>query len=148
MASGVVWGKASAWGLGGLGPAWLNGLLAPALNLSTPTDCSHAPCAPPSTCSGTFDFFYLPIDFRNRCNLGYAFVNFLRAPDAARLYRAFHQKPWQEYNSKKVGGVCYGRVYGGRQVAAVRLPPGRSTTPTSLVYCVWVGVGFGGGCPV
>lgn len=42
--------------------------------------------------SNTFDFFYLPVDFRNRCNLGYAFVNFLDARSAGRLYRQYHNK--------------------------------------------------------
>ena len=74
--------------------------------------CQHgglplpSPPLPVFSCSGTFDFFYLPIDFRNKCNLGYCFVNFLDAADAARLYRKFHNKRWEEYNSRKVRGGC------------------------------------------
>ncbi|PSC76092.1 Sn1-specific diacylglycerol lipase beta [Micractinium conductrix] len=62
--------------------------------------------------SGTFDFFYLPIDFRNKCNLGYCFVNFTTSAAAARLYRQYHAKRWEEYNSRKVCEVTYGRVQG------------------------------------
>ena len=61
---------------------------------------------------GTFDFFYLPIDFRNKCGLGYAFVNFLSHADAVRAYAAFHNRRWDEFNSKKVCEITYGRVQG------------------------------------
>lgn len=62
--------------------------------------------------NGTFDFFYLPIDFRNRCGLGYAFVNFLSPGAAANVYRHFHGRRWDEFNSKKVCEITYARVQG------------------------------------
>jgi len=71
---------------------------------------AHFP--PLSLCSGTFDFFYLPIDFRTRSGLGYLFINFPSSQDAARLYLEYHGKRWDEFNSKKVCEVTYGRVQG------------------------------------
>jgi len=62
--------------------------------------------------SGLYDFFYLPIDFKNRCNLGYAFVNFKTPTTTAEFYKEFHSKSWEEFNSKKVCEITYARVQG------------------------------------
>jgi RNA recognition motif-containing protein len=62
--------------------------------------------------NGSFDFFYLPIDFRNRCGLGYSFLNFLTHADAEKAYQYFHKRRWDEFNSKKVCEVTYARVQG------------------------------------
>lgn len=61
---------------------------------------------------GTFDFFYLPVDFRNRCGLGYAFVNFISPVTTAQLYKQFHGKRWDEQSSKKVCEITYARIQG------------------------------------
>ncbi|KAF0916409.1 hypothetical protein E2562_007510 [Oryza meyeriana var. granulata] len=60
----------------------------------------------------SYDFLYLPIDFNNKCNVGYGFVN-LTSPEAAvRLYKAFHKQPWEVFNSRKICQVTYARVQG------------------------------------
>ena len=62
--------------------------------------------------AGQYDFFYLPIDFKNKCNLGYAFVNFKCAKQTAAFYKEFHKQRWKEFNSRKVCEVTYARVQG------------------------------------
>uniref|UniRef100_A0ACD5XAK7 Uncharacterized protein n=1 Tax=Avena sativa TaxID=4498 RepID=A0ACD5XAK7_AVESA len=60
----------------------------------------------------SYDFLYLPIDFSNKCNVGYGFVN-LTSPEATvRLYKAFHKQPWEVYNSRKICQVTYARLQG------------------------------------
>jgi len=62
--------------------------------------------------AGQYDFFYLPIDFKNKCNLGYAFVNFKCTKTTADFYKEFHRQRWEEFNSRKVCEVTYARVQG------------------------------------
>mmetsp|Transcript_36545 Transcript_36545/g.70126 ORF Transcript_36545/g.70126 Transcript_36545/m.70126 type:complete len:981 (+) Transcript_36545:247-3189(+) len=64
------------------------------------------------SCAGRYDFFYLPIDFKNRCNLGYAFVNLTSPHAAAELYKQWHERHWEEFNSRKVCEITYARVQG------------------------------------
>ncbi|KAI3501828.1 hypothetical protein L1887_29854 [Cichorium endivia] len=60
----------------------------------------------------SYDFVYLPIDFANKCNVGYGFVN-MTSPEATwRLYKAFHHQNWEVYNSKKICEVSYARLQG------------------------------------
>ncbi|WJX79054.1 Protein MEI2-like 1 [Trifolium repens] len=54
------------------------------------------------SCRGTYDFLYLPIDFKNKCNVGYAFIN---DPD-------FSWEKWEKFNSEKVAALAYARIQG------------------------------------
>lgn len=52
---------------------------------------------------GKFDFLYLPVDFRNACNLGYAFMNFLSVEAMVQFYQTYHGERWRaEESSTKV----------------------------------------------
>jgi hypothetical protein len=59
-----------------------------------------------------FDFFYLPIDFRNKCNVGYAFINFLSNGLAKRFFKALDGYQLRAFNSDKVCAVAWARVQG------------------------------------
>lgn len=80
---------------------------------------------------GEFDFVYLPIDFRSRCNLGYAFVNVLRPEAVAAFHAEYHGLQWEAASCTKVGarGWC-GVVWGEGWVLFV------GTRPV-VCPCVW-----------
>lgn len=40
--------------------------------------------------AGKYDFFYLPMDFQNNCNLGYAFINFIGFDGIKEFYETFN----------------------------------------------------------
>jgi len=61
---------------------------------------------------GTYDFFYLPIDFKNRCNVGYCFINFLEPSCIPPFVQEFNGKRWKSFNSEKVCAVSFARIQG------------------------------------
>ncbi|KAL9257544.1 terminal ear1-like protein, partial [Drosera capensis] len=60
----------------------------------------------------SYDFVYLPIDFNNKCNVGYGFVNMTSPEGTLRLYKAFHKQHWEVFNSRKICEVTYARLQG------------------------------------
>ncbi|ESR50425.1 hypothetical protein CICLE_v10030681mg [Citrus x clementina] len=61
---------------------------------------------------GTYDFLYLPIDFKNKCNVGYAFINMVSPSHIISFYEAFNGKKWEKFNSEKVASLAYARIQG------------------------------------
>ncbi|XP_078446013.1 MEI2-like protein 5 isoform X2 [Wolffia australiana] len=61
---------------------------------------------------GTYDFFYLPIDFKNKCNVGYAFINMVSPSHIPSFYETFNGKKWEKFNSEKVASLAYARIQG------------------------------------
>ncbi|KAL4445636.1 hypothetical protein ABPG74_006187 [Tetrahymena malaccensis] len=76
-----------------------------------------------------FDFFYLPIDFnvniflilsniiqinnnQNKCNVGYAFINFIKPEYIREFYLEFNGKKWKKFNSDKICSLKYATIQG------------------------------------
>ena len=72
--------------------------------LSEFTENGHGP--------GKIDFFYLPIDFKNKCNRGYAFVNFVDFKDIVTFHRQYFGQHWRVFNSDKICDITYARIQG------------------------------------
>ncbi|CAL9121079.1 unnamed protein product [Musa acuminata var. zebrina] len=70
------------------------------------------------THKGTYDFLYLPIDFKNKCNVGYAFINVVSPAHIISFYEAFHGKKWEKFNSEKVASLAYARIQGRAALVA------------------------------
>ena len=61
---------------------------------------------------GNYDFFYLPIDFKNKCNVGYAFINFSDPSHVAPFIQEFDGHRWKNFNSEKVCAITLARIQG------------------------------------
>jgi len=59
-----------------------------------------------------YDFFYLPMDMRNRTNVGYAFVNFILPEDMERFTKHFEGYHFEMFSSQKIGKVSAAHVQG------------------------------------
>jgi hypothetical protein len=61
---------------------------------------------------GRVTFSYLRVDFNNRCNVGYAFVDLLTPADIIPIYNLLAGAKWNIYNSDKVAAICYATIKG------------------------------------
>ncbi|OWZ80203.1 hypothetical protein C365_01154 [Cryptococcus neoformans Bt85] len=61
---------------------------------------------------GEFDFVYLRFDFKNCCNVGYAFVNFCSVQSLLRFIQLRVGKKWNLFSSEKVLQVSYADIQG------------------------------------
>jgi len=59
---------------------------------------------------GSYDFFYLPIDFKNKCNVGYAFINFCEYRSIVPFFCKYNGRRWNNFNSEKVCAISYARI--------------------------------------
>jgi len=59
-----------------------------------------------------YDFFYLPIDPNNNCNVGYGFINFVSPLFIPGFYADMNAKRWEKFNSEKVCQLTYARMQG------------------------------------
>lgn len=66
-----------------------------------------------------WDVLYLPLDWRLRSNLGYAFVNATAPAVTAALHAAFDSRAWAQWpNSAKLCSVRYAKVQGWHALLA------------------------------
>ena len=64
----------------------------------------------------TYDIFYLPIDYINKCNLGFAFINFVEPFHIILFYELYRGKKWKKYNSDKVCELLYAKYQGRKEL--------------------------------
>ena len=64
----------------------------------------------------TYDIFYLPIDYINKCNLGFAFINFVEPFHIILFYEMYRGKKWKKFNSDKICELLYAKIQGRNEL--------------------------------
>ncbi|KAJ3051492.1 hypothetical protein HK097_007505 [Rhizophlyctis rosea] len=64
------------------------------------------------THKGQYDFLYLRMDFKNHCNVGYAFINFVGAAAIISFIERAVGKRWAKFNSDKICTLSYANIQG------------------------------------
>ena len=64
----------------------------------------------------TYDIFYLPIDYVNKCNLGFAFINFVESFHIILFYELYRGKKWKKFNSDKKCELLYAKFQGKNEL--------------------------------
>ncbi|RKP25121.1 RNA recognition motif 2-domain-containing protein [Syncephalis pseudoplumigaleata] len=61
---------------------------------------------------GQYDFLYLRMDFRNHCNVGYAFINFIDPRSVISFAMHHVGRRWNRFNSDKICRISYANIQG------------------------------------
>ncbi|KAF8077377.1 hypothetical protein N665_1043s0022 [Sinapis alba] len=67
---------------------------------------------------GDYDFLCLPIEFKNKCNMGYAFVNMVSPLHIVPFQQTFNGKIWEKFNSGKLASLAYAEIQGKSALAS------------------------------
>lgn len=63
-----------------------------------------------------YDLFYLPIDYTNNCNLGFAFINFIDPLHIIKFNDFYKGRKWRCFNSEKVCELAYAKYQGKKEL--------------------------------
>lgn len=66
--------------------------------------------------AGQYSFFYLPIDFEQKCNMGFAFIKLVDVNQVKKFYNRFQGKKWPRFNSEKICELRYARLQDGDEL--------------------------------
>ena len=66
----------------------------------------------------TYDVFYLPIDYVNKCNLGFAFINFVEPLHIILFYELYRGKKWKKFKSDKKCELLYAKFQNKKELTA------------------------------
>ena len=65
-----------------------------------------------------YDIFYLPIDYCNKCNLSFAFINFVDPLHIIDFYERYRGRKWKRFNSEKICELVYVKIQGKRELVS------------------------------